>query len=91
MTEKEIKMVLVKDKYGVVNNIKLTRECTIMDMMIGALALIEKVSECAKEENTSLAEIVVKHVQAKKLADLVLEISKQTSAEETPNDTDRTK
>lgn len=77
MTEKEIKMVLVKDKYGVVNDIKLTCECTIMDMLIGAVVLIEKVSECAKEEDMSLA-------------DLVLAISKQKPTEETPNDTDQT-
>ena len=87
MTEKEIKIVMIKDEYGVVNNIKLTYECTIMDMMIGAVTLMEKASECLKEENTSLAEILVKHVQAKRLADLVLAISEQKPTEETPNDT----
>ena len=91
MTEKEIKIVIIKDKHGVVDNIKLTCECTIMDMLIGAITLIEKVSECAKEEDTSLVEILVKHIQAKRLADLVLEISKQKPTEETPNDTDQTK
>lgn len=90
MTENEIKIVLVKDKYGVVNNVKLTCACTIMDMFVGAMALMEKVSECAKEEDMSLAEILVKHIQAKRLADLVLEISKQKPTEETPNDTDQT-
>lgn len=90
MTEKEIKLVLVKDEHGVVENIKLTCECTIMDMFIGAVTLIEKVSECAKEENMSLVEILVKHIQAKRLADLVLEISKQKPTEETPNGTDQT-
>ena len=90
MTEKELKIVLIKDEHGVIDNIKLTCECTIMDMLIGAVVLMEKVSECAKEEDMSLAEILVKHIQAKKLADLVLAISKQTSAEETSNDTDQT-
>lgn len=90
MTEKEIKIVLIKDEHGVINNINLTCECTIMDMLIGGVLLIEKMSECAKEENLTMAEILVKHVQAKRLADLVLAISKQTSAEETPNDTGQT-
>lgn len=90
MTEKEIKIVMIKDEHGVVNNIKLTCECTIMDMMIGAVTLIEKASECLKEEKTSLAEILVKHVQAKRLADVVLAIAEQKPTEETPNDTGQT-
>lgn len=90
MTEKEIKIVLVKDEHGCINNIKLTCKCTIMDMLIGGVTLIEKASECAKEENMSLAEILAKHIQAKRLADLLLEISKQKTTEETPNDTDQT-
>lgn len=90
MTENEIKIILVKDEYGVVENIKLTCECTIMDLLIGAVTMMEKVSECAKEEDMSLAEILVKHIQAKRLADLVLTIVKQKPAEETPNDTDQT-
>ena len=87
MTEKEIKNVIIKDEHGVVNNIKLTCECSIMDMMIGAMTLTEKASECLKEENTSLVEILVKHVQAKRLADLVLAISEKKTTEETPTDT----
>ena len=90
MAEKEIKIVLVKDEHGVVDNIKLTCECTLMDMLIGGITLIEKVAECAKEENMSLVEILVKHIQAKRLADLLLEISKQKTTEETPNNTDQT-
>lgn len=93
MTEKEIKIVLVKDEHGVIDNIKLTCECTIMDMLIGAVVLIEKVSECAKEEGSSLAEILVKHIQAKKLADLIVGISKykpETAQEESTKEVEQT-
>lgn len=90
MTEKKIEITLIKDETGVINNIKLSCECTIMDMLVAGMLLLEKASEYAKKEDSSLVEIMVKHIQAKKILDVALMAFKASQTEETPKETEQT-